>query len=296
MKSIIIITTIFNEEECINDYVNEIINIKKQIKDYNVELLFIDNGSNDNSYNIIVGLIKTNPWIKVIKLVRNFGYQNALFCGLENSKGDYFLMLDVDMEDPPKMLVDFIEIIKKNYSIAYGIRKKRDENIILLKSRNLWYRIFNMLSDHNSILYMSEFALITKNVKKVILSNKSSFVFIRNEISYSGYPAKGIEYSRKKRLKGVASSSSLIYIFQFALAGIIDSTTKPLRIVSFLCLFNLLISFLFFLEPFHGVFIFLTICNFIFSISIISVYLARIKNDLSNKQKYIIDQTRSIYK
>ena len=82
MKLITIITTIFNEEDCINDYVNEIIKIKKQINKYNVQLLFIDNGSNDESYNIILNLIKNNPWISVLKLVRNFGYQNALLNSL----------------------------------------------------------------------------------------------------------------------------------------------------------------------------------------------------------------------
>ena len=253
MKLISILTTIFNEEDCIKEYIQEIEILKNEIKNYNLQLIFIDNGSSDNTSNILLELKEKYSWIKIITLVRNFGYQNALFCGLEQVQSDYYLMMDVDLEDPPKMLKDFINAIEDNYSIAYGIRRKRDENIILVKLRNLWYRIFNLLSDHNTILYMSEFALISDSVKKIIISNKSSFVFIRNEISFSGYPAKGIEYKRKKRTKGTASSSSLFYILQFALAGIIDSTTRPLRIISLSCIANIILIFLYFGKLFNDV-------------------------------------------
>ena len=107
---------------------------------------------------------------------------------------------------------NFINIIEDGYHIAYGIRNKREENLILQKARKVWYKLFHLLSDHKSILYMSEFAMITKDVKDIILSNNSSFIFIRNEISYSGYNSKGVEYYRKKRLKGKASSASIVYI------------------------------------------------------------------------------------
>ena len=295
MKVISIITTVYNENDCINEYFNQINELKKKITNYTLELIFINNGSTDDTLNKIIQLNKKHKWIKVISLVRNFGYQNALYCGLENSNGDLTFMLDVDLEDPPYLLVDFINIIEEGYHIAYGIRNKREENFILQIARKLWYRIFNFLSDHNSILYMSEYALITKDVKDVILSNHSSFVFIRNEISYSGYKYKGVEYYRKKRSKGKASSSSIIYIFQFALAGIINSTTKPLRLISFFCLINILLLFLFFLDSYKNIFIIFTIINTLFSISLISVYIARIKNDLSNKKKYIIEKLKSSY-
>ena len=295
MKLISIITTVYNEEDCINEYIDEIINLNKIIKDYKLELIFINNGSGDNTYNQLIDLKKKYNWIKIISLVRNFGYQNALYCGLENSKGDLIFMVDVDLEDPPSLLTKFIKIIEDGYQIAYGIRDKREENFLLVSMRKLWYKIFNLLSDHNSILYMSEYALITNKVKDVILSNNSGFVFIRNEISYSGYKSEGVNYYRKKRKKGTASSSSFIYILQFAMAGIIDSTTKPLRIVSLTTAINIFFSFLFLTENFKDIFIILTIINTLFSVSIISIYIARIKNDLSNKKKYIIDRINSFF-
>jgi polyisoprenyl-phosphate glycosyltransferase len=295
MKLISIITTVYNEEDCVNEYIDEIINLNKIIKDYKLELIFINNGSGDNTYNQLIDLKKKYNWIKIISLVRNFGYQNALYCGLENSKGDLIFMVDVDLEDPPSLLTKFIKIIEDGYQIAYGIRDKREENFLLVSMRKLWYKIFNLLSDHNSILYMSEYALITNKVKDVILSNNSGFVFIRNEISYSGYKSEGVNYYRKKRKKGTASSSSFIYILQFAMAGIIDSTTKPLRIVSLTTAINIFFSFLFLTENFKDIFIILTIINTLFSVSIISIYIARIKNDLSNKKKYIIDRINSFF-
>ncbi len=295
MKNISIITTVFNEEDCINEYINKISELKKSINNYNLEVLFINNGSTDNTLNILTELNKKNKWIKIITLVRNFGYQNALYCGLENSNGDLTFMVDVDLEDPPSLLLNFINIIENGYHIAYGIRNKREENLILQKARRLWYKLFNILSDHKSILYMSEFAMITKDVKDVILSNNSSFIFIRSEISYSGYKSKGVEYYRKKRLKGKASSSSILYIFQFALAGIINSTTKPLRIISFFCIINIMLIFLMLVDNLKNVISIITLINILFSISLISVYLARIKNDLSNKKKYIIEKLKSSY-
>ena len=135
-----------------------------------------------------------------------------MYCGLENSSGDLTFMLDVDLEDPPYLLVDFINIIEEGYHIAYGIRNKREENFILQAARKLWYKIFKFLSDHNSILYMSEYALITKDVKDVILSNNSSFVFIRNEISYSDINIKVLNIIEKKDQK-VRPQALQLYIF-----------------------------------------------------------------------------------
>jgi dolichol-phosphate mannosyltransferase len=290
MKLISIITPVFNEENCINDFFNEIVKIKNNLNGYNLELIFTNNASTDDTKNLIKGICIKHDWVKLYTFTKNVGYQNSLFCGLENAKGDYVMMLDVDLEDSPSLIFDFLEAINKGYNIAYGIRNNRQGNWFLNFLRLLWYKIFDLVSEHRSILYMSEFCMITKNIRNLIIKIKSSHIYIRNIIAYSGYTAYGVNYRRVARLKGEAKGASIIYIILFAITGLISSSTFPLRLCSYL---GIILLFVISIVGLLGLnlsilkfFLIFYICYFMI---IVSAYIARIHNDLTNKEKYIIN-------
>ena len=290
MKLISIITPVFNEENCVNDFFNEIVKIKNNLNNYNLELIFTNNASTDNTKNLIKDICNKYNWVKLYTFTKNVGYQNSLFCGLENAKGDYVMMVDVDLEDSPSLIFSFLEAINNGYNIAYGIRNNRQGNPIVNFFRLLWYKIFHLVSEHRSILYMSEFCMITKNIRNLIIKIKSSHIYLRNAIAYSGYPAYGVNYRRVSRLKGEAKGASIIYVILFAITGLISSSTFPLRLCSYL---GITLLFVFSILGLLGLdlsiikyFLIFYICYFMI---VVSAYIARIYNDLASKEKYIIN-------
>ena len=290
MKLISIITPVFNEDDCINDFFDEIIKIKNNLNNYSLELIFTNNASTDWTKNKIKDICNKHDWVKLYSFTRNFGYQNSLLCGLEKAKGDYIMMVDVDLEDPPLLIFDFIDAINRGYKIAYGIRNNREGNYIMNLLRLTWYKFFNLISEHRAILYMSEFCMISNDIRNMIVNIKSSHVYIRNEIAYSGYPACGINYRRLNRKKGNAKGTSILYIILFAITGLISSTTFPLRLSSYLGIVLLLLfSILSLLELNLNIIKVLLVIYILYFLIVISAYVSRIHKDIINKEKYIIN-------
>jgi dolichol-phosphate mannosyltransferase len=290
MKLISIITPVFNEDDCINDFFDEIIKIKNNLNNYSLELIFTNNASTDGTKNKIKDICNKHDWVKLYSLTRNFGYQNSLLCGLEKAKGDYIMMVDVDLEDPPLLIFDFIDAINRGYKIAYGIRNNREGNYIMNLLRLTWYKFFNLISEHRAILYMSEFCMISNDIRNMIVNIKSSHVYIRNEIAYAGYAALGINYRRLYRKKGNAKGASILYIILFAITGLISSTTFPLRLSSYFGIVLLLLfSILSLLELNLNIIKVLLVIYILYFLIVISAYVSRIHKDIINKEKYIIN-------
>jgi dolichol-phosphate mannosyltransferase len=261
-KKISIISPVYNEEENINIFFEAIQNVKNNLTNYDVELIFTNNASTDGTLKKLETISKKNQWVKIITLKRNFGYQNSLLCGLNYASGDLITMIDPDLEDPPEMINEFIKYCEMGHDVTYGIRKDREENYIMKKLRHIWYLLINKIADQDFIIDMAEFCMITKETRDSIISNKSTHIFLRNEIAYGGFKKKGIVYKRKARLYG-KSKASLIYVAQYAIAGILTASTFPLRLISYLFLvlapLNLIIIFNF--SSLHN---FIFVIDFIF--------------------------------
>ena len=292
MKTISIISPVYNEQECVEDFFNEIQKIKNQLGNYKLELIFTNNASQDNTLYLIKNICQNFDWVKLYSFTQNVGYQNSLFCGLEKAKGDFIMMVDVDLEDPPSLIFEFLDSINnKGFFVAYGMRNNRQGNKIINFLRSWWYIFFSLITSKKAIPYMSEFCMITKEVKDSILKIKSSHIFLRNEIAFLGYPSKGTNYLRKLRKKGKAKGASLLYILIFALTGLINSTSFPLRLSSYL---GVLLFIIFLFSSLFGlnfeIFKFFLISYMLYFCIIVSAYLSRSFNDLSNKSKYTINK------
>ena len=289
-----IICPVFNEENCVEKFFDAINKVKNKINNYQVELIFTNNASTDGTLKKLSLIASKNKWVKVITLKRNYGYQNSLFCGLEHAKGDLITMIDCDLQDPPEMLIDFIKYSEEGYEVVYGIRKDREENLILKKVRHLWYLIVNKIADQDFVIDMAEFCMVNKQVKDILIQNKSTHIFLRNEIAYGGYKRKGIEYKRKERVDGKAQGASLVYMFKFAIAGILTASTFPLRLISYLFLIlaplNLLL-FLFNIDYFKIILI-LDLIILIYANAIIGIYLARVHKDIIQRPRYLINRSQ----
>ena len=240
-EKISVIIPCFNESENINNTYDR---IKKNIKKIteNFELIFVDDGSTDNSFSKLFTLSNIDENLKIIKLSRNFGHQNAIFAGLENASGDCIIIIDADLQDPPEL---FNAMFKKwkaeNYQVVYGVRKKRKGNFFKLLLYSIYHRLFRLFSNLNNSNDLADFCLIDKKIKNYLISLKEKNIYFRGLRSWIGFKQTGIEYERENRNLG-KSKYSIFKLYNLALNGITNFSTKPLSLILFLGFFVFLLS------------------------------------------------------
>jgi dolichol-phosphate mannosyltransferase len=287
-KSLTIIVPVFNEEKTIPLFFARLKIVIQKLNDrYDIKILFINNSSIDNTYNTVLELRSLYQNVNLITLSKNVGYQKSLECGLDNVESDLLVFIDVDGEDPPEMILDFVKYFEIGYDIVYGERVDRHESFLLKKLRNVFYQIARRLADEEILLYMAEFSLITKEVRDAIVGGNNTFPFIRNLIARVGFSRLGIPYKRQIRIEG-KTNYNLWGMFLFAASGILSSSTFFLRAPIylfpfwFMTLIALVLDYIFSQNINVLLFIFVLSMGYIgLTISFIAIYVARIyKNGL----------------
>lgn len=230
MLRLTIICPIYNEERVVPLFFARMRPVMESLSTrYLVDLVFLNNASSDSTFDEVVNLRDAWPNVYMITMSRNVGYQRSLDCGLRNSMGDLFAFIDVDCEDPPEMLLDFVRRYEDGYDIVYGIRADRQEIAAIKSMRKLFYRILRMVADEDIILDMAEFSLFTAEVRDAMMIESNSFPFVRASISRVGFRRIGIPFSRQRRIGG-ETHYNLIGMSTFALAGILSASTLMLRL------------------------------------------------------------------
>ena len=231
-KKLAILVPLYNEEDCINIFFNRMSKvIEKIVSEYNVTLYFLNNCSTDKSLEIIKNLHSDTFTIKYISYSKNLGYQASLVGGLSSIKSDLYFIVDVDNEDPPEMLLDFLKKYNEGYKIVFGRRKDRHEFYLIKTLRKVYYRLVHYIADHDFIVDSAEFSLFDNQVKNIILKNNSNSPFIRAELGFAGFKRYGIDYKREKRAAGI--SNYFITSPTFIIASIISTTSFPLRLIAY---------------------------------------------------------------
>ena len=302
MKKLAVICPLYNEEKSLPLFIEEIMKVEKSISEnYQLDIVFSNNASTDRTLTMLEEFSLKYKNVYYYTLSKNFGYQNSLNFALKNTTADLYTIIDTDGEDPPSMIIDFLKKYEEGNDIVYGERVNRPEGYVIRKMRNLFYRILKFFSDDEIILNMAEFSLFTNEVKEHLVEENSSFPFLRSAISRVGFNLKAIPYSRNERFAG-KSNYNFYSMFKFALAGILASTTLPLRFPIYFFPFWLGISsFLLFNstnnEIFWKYFIFISIIYLVLILSFISIYIARIyKNGLMRANAYLVKKKSKVQK
>ena len=234
---------VYNEQDTIPLFLARISKVFSDIADRVTPLLcFIDNGSSDGSLDLIREAHRNQNNIYVLVLSRNFGYQCALETALRTITADLYVFIDVDCEDPPEMIVQFLDHWKEGYDIVYGERIDRPEPAVIKGMRMLFYRITRSIADDYFVLNMAEFSLLTAEVRDAIVQDSSSFPFLRASIGRVGFRRKNVPYTRHARIAG-KTHYNLIGMTIFAIAGILSSSTFALRLPAYAFPFWLLAMF-----------------------------------------------------
>jgi polyisoprenyl-phosphate glycosyltransferase len=207
--------------------------IEKLAEHYAVHLLFLNNASNDRTAQQVEKIREIWGSTYLITMSRNVGYHASLECGLKNAVGDLFVFIDVDCEDPPEMILEFVEKYEQGYDIVYGERVDRDESKVIKKARKLFYRLLRAVADEEILLDMAEFSLFTKEVREAILDENTSFPFLRASIARVGFRRAAIPFKRQRRIAG-STHYNLMTMSLFAIGGILSASTLFLRLPIYL--------------------------------------------------------------
>lgn len=229
-----VIVSMYNEEDSLDSFFKVISACLEKLKGYSYEIICVDDGSTDKTYDLLKGYAKKDKRIKIIKFSRNFGKEYGMMAGLKFCQGQAAIPIDVDLQDPPELISEFVKKWEEGYDMVYGIRSDRDSDTFFKRwTAKLFYKIYNLMT-HSPIPYNAgDYRLIDRKVINAILSLKERNIFMKGIFGWTGFKTTGIKYKRQKRFAGT-SKWNYWKLWNFALDGITASTTFPLRIWSYL--------------------------------------------------------------
>jgi polyisoprenyl-phosphate glycosyltransferase len=237
---ITILCPVYNEDRVIPLFFGRIRPVLEKLAErYTVHLVFLNNASRDRTTEQIETIREAWPTTYLITLSRNVGYHASLEFGLRNVAGDLFVFIDVDCEDPPEMLLEFVDKHEQGFDIVYGERVDRDEFVAIKKARKLFYRLLHAVADDEIILDMAEFSLFTREVRDAILNENTSYPFLRASIARVGFRRAAIPFKRQRRIAG-RTHYNLVQMSLFAIGGILSASTLFLRLPIYLLPFWIL--------------------------------------------------------
>lgn len=242
-KLISILIPTFNESDNVYKCYEEVKKELKLLVSYNHEIIFLDNRSEDDTFEKIKIICNKDPDVKAYRYSNNFGIQNSLMYGYSVAKGDAVIQIDCDLQDSPKVFKLFVDQWEKGNDVVYGVRKDRTDGFILNIFIKLFYYILFKISKNSIPMNAGDFRLISRKIIINLLKNNISDLYIRGAIAKIGFKQKGVEYVRKKRNAGKSKFNLFSYI-DFAFTGITQYSSIPLRFILYLGIFIMIVSFL----------------------------------------------------
>lgn len=302
MRTVSLIVPCYNEESNIKPFYNEILNVFNDI-DEDFELIFVNDGSKDNTINLIRELNVQDKRVKGINFSRNFGKEAALFAGLRNVSGDCAVILDADLQHPPVIIKQMLKKWKEGFDVVEGIKTDRGKESLLHK---LFCKIFYGLISKAVKIDMknsSDFKLLDKKVVTQLAQLKERNTFFRALSFWVGYNKTTVYYEVAERNSGESkwSTKSLI---KYAINNVICFSYSPLQIISFLGIVFFLIAFVIIIDalisfinntsasgfPTTVVLLLLGFGSVMISLGIIGVYISQIYDEIKGRPQYIIGE------
>lgn len=237
-----VVVPCYNEEDVIKETYKRLSQTLGS-KKINYEIIFCDDGSRDNTPQIIEEIANKDERCRAIILSRNFGHQFASFAAIENSKGDAVILIDADLQDPPEVMLEMIKKWKEGYEVVYGKRRVRQKESLFKKfSASAFYRFFNMISDIQIPLDTGDFRIMDRRVVDVLIQMPERDKFLRGMISWIGFKQDHIYYDRDERFAG-KTKYTFFKMIKFAASGIFSFSTVPLKVATWLGALSSLIAF-----------------------------------------------------
>lgn len=237
-----IVVPCFNEEESIPLFYAALEKERESLINADIEYIFVNDGSNDNTLNVLRSLAKEDKErVKFISFSRNFGKEAGLYAGLQQATGDYVAVMDVDLQDPPEMLPEMLQIIREEEYDCVGTRRVSRDGEPPIRSffARQFYRIINNISETEIVDGARDYRLMTRQMVNAILSMEEYNRFSKGIFSWVGFDTKYLEYKNQERVAG-ETSWSFWSLFKYSLDGIVAFSELPLAFASFVGFFSFL--------------------------------------------------------
>ncbi len=194
-----IIVPCYNEEAVLRSSHEHLVEALERLDDLKIEIIYVDDGSDDSTTDILNDLHKNDDRVRLLRLSRNFGHQIAVTAGLKNASGDVLVIIDADLQDPPDVIAQMLERWRDGYDVVYGVRSERPgESGFKLWTAKLFYRLINRVSETPIPHDTGDFRLMDKKVVRVLLSMPERDRFLRGMASWVGFRQIGLPYKRAR--------------------------------------------------------------------------------------------------
>ena len=244
-KKISVIVSCYNEEESLPLFYEEMRKVMDEMSQNDFELIFVNDGSKDKTLEEIKALRNKDKRVRYISFSRNFGKEAAMKAGLDYSTGDYVTLMDADLQDPPKMLPEMLNILEKEHYDCVGTRRvtRKGEPVIRSFFARKFYKIINKMSKVEMVDGARDYRLMTRQMVEAIKSCEEYNRYSKGIWSFVGFKTKWLEFENVQRVAG-ETKWSFWKLFKYAIEGIVAFTTAPLTMAAFLGILFCFIAFI----------------------------------------------------
>ena len=306
MKKLTLIVPCFNEQEALPFFYKEAISVLKNLN-YEYELLFINNGSKDNTLNILKDFADRDACVKYISFSRNFGKEAAMYAGFCNATGDYVAIMDADMQDPPDLLPEMLKLIESGEYDSVATRRVSREGEPPIRSwfARRFYSLINKISDADIVDGARDFRLMRREMVDAIVAMGETNRFSKGIFGWIGFRTYWLPYENRERVAGT-TKWNFWGLCKYAIDGIINFSEAPLSIASWFGIIMTAIAFIFLLfivvrllvygDPVAGWASTICIIVFIggiqlFCMGVMGQYIAKNYSESKHRPHYIVSET-----
>ena len=307
MNKISVVVPCFNEEDVLSVFYKKTSEVLNEIEGITYELLFVDDGSKDHTKDILRALSLKDEHCEFVSFSRNFGKEAAMFAGLKKSNGDYVVIMDADMQDPPALLPEMISTLESGEydSIATRRVSRKGEPVVRSFCARCFYKLIRRISDADIVDGARDFRMMTRDMVNSVLALSEYNRFSKGIFGWVGYRTKWLEYENIERSAG-ETKWSFWKLFVYSLDGIVNFSNVPLMISSYLGILMTFISFvaiifiivrkLIFGDPVSGWPSLVCIITFVggiqlFCMGIMGQYLSKAYMEVKKRPHYIIQKS-----
>jgi dolichol-phosphate mannosyltransferase len=232
--SLAIVVPVFNETEVIDLFYARTKKVVEALDSVTCRMIFVDDGSSDDSYEKLTRLADMDPQVSVIKFSRNFGHQIAITAGIDLAQSEAVVVIDADLQDPPEVIVQFVEKWQEGYDVVYGVREQRaGEGPLKLLTATMFYKLLKRLTRIDIPVDVGDFRLMSKRVVAQFRAIRERDRFVRGLVSWVGFKQIGVSYARDKRYAG-ETKYPYRKMIKFALDGITSFSSIPLKLATWI--------------------------------------------------------------
>lgn len=303
MPLLSVVVPVYNESAVIRAFYNRATGAFSGFLGVEYELIFVDDGSRDDSFAQLSELAGADSHVRVIKFSRNFGHQVAITAGLDMARGDCVAVIDADLQDPPEVIGDMLAKWREGYDVIFGVRSDRDgEGRMKLLTASAFYRILNRITKIHIPVDVGDFRLMSRRAADQLKGLREQDRFVRGLVSWIGFRQTGVSYHRDKRHAG-ETEYPYRKMIKFALDGITSFSTMPLKIATWMGYAASVLAFLYLASVFVQWILGYTVEGWatimvallflggtqLICLGIIGEYVGRIFSESKGRPLYIVD-------